>query len=177
MNFCPACGYRVAKTRPFQCEECGTWQWANPKPCAGVLLEYDGQILLLRRAFEPWKGYWDIPGGFCDLDEHPADAAVREVQEELGIEVELAGLLGMWMDTYGEGKHPDRTLNIYYLARWSGQERPVLTLDLDEASSAEWFDPDSLPPDIGFPNHQPAVVSVWAQVCRGERVLTSLPAR
>lgn len=177
MNYCPSCGQRVDRVRPFACPHCQTWHWANPKPCAGVLLEHQGQVLLLRRAFEPWKGRWDIPGGFCDLDEHPTDTARREVAEELGIEVELAGLLGMWMDTYGEGDNPDRTLNIYFVARWSGADKPVLTLDPTEASSAEWFGADSLPIDIGFPNHQPAAVSAWAAVLRGERTLAPVLAR
>ncbi len=37
-------------------------------------------MLLLRRAKEPWKGRWDIPGGFCDADEHPITTAEREAE-------------------------------------------------------------------------------------------------
>ncbi len=150
------------------------WQWSNPKPCAGVLIEFQGKVLLLYRAFEPWKNHWDVPGGFCDWGEHPKDAAVREVREELGLEVELSGLLGMWMDTYGEGEDPDSTLNIYYLARWPGGTAPDLVLDEDEASRAEWFGPEELPSDIGFPNHQPALLRVWAEVASGQRELCPL---
>jgi 8-oxo-dGTP diphosphatase len=60
----------------------------------------DGQLLLLRRANEPWLGRWDIPGGFCEPDEHPVETAVREAREECGFEVEVTGLLGMWLDRY-----------------------------------------------------------------------------
>ena len=44
--------------------------------------------------------HWDIPGGFCNPDEHPAAAAEREVYEETGITVRTTDLLGIWMDTY-----------------------------------------------------------------------------
>lgn len=171
MKFCPSCGESINLVRPFQCPSCQTWQWLNPKPCAGVLIEHKGKVLLLRRALEPWKDHWDIPGGFCDGGEHPRDAAVREVKEELGIYVEVVGLLGMWMDTYGEGVRPDTTLNIYYLAHWDSDEPPVLTLDKVEASSAAWFGPDDLPVDIGFPTHMPAAVAAWAAVAEGKAVV------
>ena len=45
---------------------------------------HDGKVLLLKRAIDPYRGYWDIPGGFCDGPELPVDAAVREVFEETG---------------------------------------------------------------------------------------------
>lgn len=177
MNYCPICGQRVDLMRPFQCPGCSEWQWSNAKPAAGVLLEHNGKVLLIRRAFDPWCGYWDVPGGFCDGLEHPEEAAVREAQEELGLNVELCGLLGMWMDTYGTHEHADFILNIYYLARWEGDEAPEFVLDLAEASEGKWFGPDELPEDMGFPNHQPAIVATWAQVMSGERELTPLPER
>ena len=45
----------------------------------------EGKVLLLRRAMEPYEGYWDVPGGFCDAAEHPMRAAERELAEELGL--------------------------------------------------------------------------------------------
>lgn len=44
------------------------------------------KILLIERAQEPFKGSWAIPGGFVDMDETPEEAAVRELQEETGLE-------------------------------------------------------------------------------------------
>ncbi len=174
MNFCPNCGQRVDLVRPFQCPGCEHWQWSNPKPCAGVLIEHKGKVLLLYRAFEPWKDHWDIPGGFCDGGEHPDDAAVREVKEELGLDIALTGLLGMWMDTYGVDEHAESTLNIYYLARWGHDKAPSITLDFHEASRTEWFGPDEIPNGVAFPGHQPAVIATWAQVFRGQRRLGPL---
>ncbi len=161
MTFCSACGERVEAVRPFACEHCGEQFWANPRPCAGVLVEHEGEVLLIRRAHEPWIGTWDVPGGFCEVGEHPERTALRELEEETGItNVELADQLGMWMDTYGPAEHPLSILNVYYVALASG-ERPVPELDPVEASEFGWFGPDALP-EMGFPNHQPAVLQAWA---------------
>lgn len=182
MNYCPQCGHRVDLVRPFQCPECATWQWSNPKPCAGVLIEHRGKVLLLHRAFHPWKDHWEMPGGFCNGGEHPNDAAVREVKEELGIEIELSGLLGMWMDYYGmstdpDAEHLESILIFYYVAHWDQDEPPEIVLDLGEASRAEWFGAGELPDKIGFPDHIPAVLAGWESVFRGEQELTPLPMR
>ncbi len=51
-------------------------------------------MLLVRRAHAPWRGYWDVPGGFCEPREHPITTAEREVREEAGVEAALVGELG-----------------------------------------------------------------------------------
>ena len=135
------------------CRACGHVNWRNAKACAGVLIVRNGKVLLVRRATEPYRGDWDIPGGFCEEDEHPADAAVREVREETGLEIELTGLFGLWMDEY-EGQH---TLNVYYLAHPLGTKIHVG----DDADGAAWFAPDALPARIAFENGR-KVLRAWA---------------
>jgi ADP-ribose pyrophosphatase YjhB (NUDIX family) len=69
--FCSACGAKLQGPFPRVCPACGVHHWVNAKPCAGVLVtDPDGRLLLLRRANEPWLGRWDIPGGFCDAEQH-----------------------------------------------------------------------------------------------------------
>lgn len=70
--------------------------WRDPKVATAVVVETDGGIVLGRRAIEPGYGDWCLPGGFVNHDEHPADAAVRECMEEIGAEVELSELLGVY---------------------------------------------------------------------------------
>lgn len=53
---------------------------------AGNLIIRDGEILLLYREDE---GHWEVPGGKVEEDESPTEAAVREADEEIGVEVEL----------------------------------------------------------------------------------------
>ena len=78
-RYCPMCGSALAEQeidarRRGVCPACGYVHWRNAKPCAGALVIRNGKVLLVRRAVEPFKGYWDIPGGFCEADEHPAEA-------------------------------------------------------------------------------------------------------
>ena len=65
------------------------------RPMLGVggFIHRDGLVLLILRRFEPNKGRWTLPGGLLELGEAPEEAARREVREELGIEVELEGVL------------------------------------------------------------------------------------
>lgn len=178
-KFCSECGHRVDAEPPFQCSNCQHRFWANSKPCAGAIVEHRGEILLIRRAIEPWFGEWDIPGGFVESGEHPEDGARREVLEETGLDVPLVALLGMWMDSYDrEDMYEQSLLNIFYLARIpDDQERPTPQIDPAEASEYGWFAPDALPSPIGFPNHQPAVIEAWAARRFARQPFHDLPAR
>ena len=158
--FCSNCAQALPHEPPVECPACGVTHYANPKPCAGVLIADDrGRLLLLRRDHEPWAGCWDIPGGFCDLREHPRDTAVREAREETGLEVELTGLLGIWLDDYPTTG--DVCLNLYFTARVTGgAERP----QSGEVRELCWFAPDELPPEpLAFPAHERAVLAAWAE--------------
>jgi len=52
-----------------------------------------GRILLIRRGIEPYRGKWAPPGGFVERDESPESAAIREVREEVQIDLEPGQLL------------------------------------------------------------------------------------
>jgi 8-oxo-dGTP diphosphatase len=150
--------------------------YRNPKPCAGALIVRDGRLLLMRRTIEPWLGHWDIPGGFCDADEHPVDTARREAREEVGLDVEITGILGMWLDRYpnpADADEPVVTLNAYYhaVAIGDGEGRA----DPEEASDLHWFEPDGLPEPIAFPHHAPAVLAAWREAVRAGATVTPLP--
>lgn len=92
MENCPDCGnaltqIEVEDRQRFYCEECSRVIWQNPKPVAWLLLQKDDRYLLVKRADEPDKGEWDIPGGFLELEESFSRAAVRELEEETGVKV------------------------------------------------------------------------------------------
>jgi 8-oxo-dGTP diphosphatase len=178
VNFCSQCGSAVEGKPPLRCPRCGTEHYRNAKPCAGALVTRDGRLLLLRRANEPWQGRWDIPGGFCEAEEHPLETATRETREETGIEVQVTGFLGMWLDRYpdpAETAQPVVTLNSYYHAvtRDGSPGRP----DPEEVVELGWFAPEDLPEEIAFPHHATAVLAAWREaVARGETV-SALPDR
>lgn len=162
---CPMCGARVDLRVPAACPECGTMHYLNSRPTGGAIVVRAGSVLLARRAITPWHGYWDLPGGFCDGPEHPADAARREVREEVGLDVTIGEFVGMWIDGY---ELPDGTtfdtLNSYYVAATIDDADPVL--DESECSEWRWFSPGELPwGEIAFPDQQEPALRAWlAQV-------------
>jgi len=56
----------------------------------GALIVHDGRIVLVRRGVDPGKGRWSIPGGAVNLGEKVREAAVREAEEECGLNIEIA---------------------------------------------------------------------------------------
>jgi 8-oxo-dGTP pyrophosphatase MutT (NUDIX family) len=61
----------------------------------GVLRDPDGRVLLCELTY---KAEWDLPGGVVDPSESPAECVVREIREELAIDVEVRGLLAVnWL--------------------------------------------------------------------------------
>jgi 8-oxo-dGTP diphosphatase len=148
-SFCPRCAARLTprrlegRSRPV-CPDCGFVDYNNPLPCVGVLALDHGKVLLVKRAVEPFKDYWDIPGGFLESDEHPDVGARREFLEETGLHIEPAEALGFFMDTYGQDQEP--TLNICLLARVVGGEQHAGS----DAADLRWFPLDGLPDGIAF---------------------------
>jgi 8-oxo-dGTP diphosphatase len=162
-RFCPYCAQELkeraeepgGRVRPT-CPACGFVDYQNPKPCAGALVVQDGRVMLVLRVREPFKGYWDIPGGFLEGDEHPWEGAAREVAEETGLIIKPVELLGMYPDVYGEDG--DYTLNIFYIAEIiRGEPYPA-----DDAEEIGWFARDELPEKIAFHNCRQALQD-WRQ--------------
>jgi ADP-ribose pyrophosphatase YjhB (NUDIX family) len=162
-RYCPQCATALTsrperageRPRPT-CPACGFIAYDNPKPAASVLVERDGKVLLARRAYPPFRDYWDIPGGFLDGLEHPEAAALREVREETGLEVRLTHLLGIYMDTYGEAGEP--TLNFFY----TGESHDGETRAADDVTEVGWFGPAELPKRIAFACCRAALTD-WAK--------------
>ena len=96
MKFCSNCASPVVKRVPpgdslprWVCDACGEIHYQNPKVVVGTVPEWEGRLLLCRRAIEPRYGYWTLPAGFMENDETVADAARRETEEEAGAHIEL----------------------------------------------------------------------------------------
>jgi 8-oxo-dGTP diphosphatase len=162
-RFCSHCASPLPSPPPVTCRACDTSHWADAKPCAGALVCRGGRLLLVRRAHAPWRGAWDLPGGFCGPREHPAQAAEREVREETGLEVRIGAILGMWIDTYApDGADAEKvTLNIYFHA--TPDPRGEARADPTEVAEIGWFAPAELPADLAFPGHLKAVLRAWRE--------------
>jgi 8-oxo-dGTP diphosphatase len=63
--------------------------------CGAVIINSEGQVLLLRRKNPPEAGKWSVPGGKLGFGETLQNALIREVKEEIGTDIEIVTLLGI----------------------------------------------------------------------------------
>ncbi|MEV6923145.1 NUDIX domain-containing protein [Dactylosporangium sp. NPDC051485] len=145
MRHCPRCGGPTGAA-PAVCPACGYAVWVNPRPTGTVIIVDGDRFLAIRRARAPREGWWDLPGGFCDGFELPADAAVREAREELGVTVELGAFAGMYIGTYDYQEEHLPVLDCFWLATITAGE---ITLDPAEASEFTWLALAD-PPEMAF---------------------------
>lgn len=100
MNYCPKCASALTTRREggrerLACPSCGYVFFGEFSIGVGGVVLRDGKALLIRRGQEPQRGWWQIPGGYCEHDEAIHDAVVREVYEEAGIEARVENVLGL----------------------------------------------------------------------------------
>jgi mutator protein MutT len=113
----------------------------NPKPTVDIIVTDGERIILVKRGNEPFKGQWVFPGGFVDYGEKVEDAALRELQEETGVEAKIQTILGVY-------SKPDRDprahhISVAFVAQYiSGQPRGA-----DDAGEAAWFEINNLSPE------------------------------
>lgn len=91
IKFCPRCAagkFNVYGDKSYQCEGCGFQWYVNMSAAvAAIIKNENNEILFTRRAFDPARGTYDLPGGFIDLGETAEQAIIREIREELNLEV------------------------------------------------------------------------------------------
>jgi ADP-ribose pyrophosphatase YjhB (NUDIX family) len=144
IRFCIRCGSgleraeRFGQIRPV-CPNCDWIYFADPKVAAGVLVERNGAILLVRRVNEPERGCWTLPAGFVDAGEDPAVAAARECLEETGLHVRICGLI----ELISGREHPNGAdIVIVYQAEVVSGEMTAG----DDADQVQFFPREALPP-------------------------------
>ena len=107
-------------------------QW--PRAAASIAVFRGDRVLIAERGNGPRKGTWSLPGGKIEPGETAAAAALREVKEETGLDVDLAGLL----DVHDVIMHDDSgALRVHFvLAVYYGRARtgePVAATDISDA--------------------------------------------
>ncbi|MEO8935849.1 MAG: NUDIX hydrolase [Burkholderiaceae bacterium] len=102
MNFCSVCSHAITLRIPPDdnreracCDKCGAIHYVNPRMVVGTLCTWHDQVLLCRRAIEPRRNYWTLPGGFLETGETTAAGAIRETDEEAGARIVLGPLFTM----------------------------------------------------------------------------------
>lgn len=156
MNYCPCCGHALEDRFVFgrtrrKCPACGFVFFREPKVAAGVLAEQDGRVLLIKRLADPHRGDWALPAGFVEIDEGPASAALRELQEETGLIGRITGLIGTY--TLRSDPRGPIILILYRAQIESGELRAD-----DDAEEVRFFAADELPPNLAFASTRRALL-------------------
>jgi 8-oxo-dGTP diphosphatase len=102
-------------------------------------------VLLIQRAIEPFRGDWALPAGYQELDEEPAQTAVREIFEESGVRAEVISLFDL-IFVPADARKP-ANLAVFLCRQVGGSLQPG-----DDALDARWFDLKGLPANLGFDN-------------------------
>ncbi len=153
--YCQQCGspteVRLVDDRPRPvCVRCGAVTYLDPKLAVAVVIERDGKLLFGRRGpGTRAPGKWSFPAGFVERGERVEDAAVREVREEVGLEVTLGPLLGLY----------SATDEVVVLAVYLATTIAGTALAQDDLVEVGWFAPEALP-DLAFP-HDARIVDAW----------------
>ena len=146
MKFCPECAAPLVwqlisgRDRPT-CPSCKFVHYEDPKLVAVALIPIEGKLVLGKRSINPRKGFWSFPSGYVDRGEPVHAAAVREVNEETCLVVEIDSLLGL----YSEPENPV-VLAVYVTRAVGGHLRAG-----DEMSDVGLFAVDAMP-ELAFPN-------------------------
>jgi len=161
-RFCPYCSKPLVRrnafgaTRPV-CPNCGFVQFLDPKVAVIGLVTSDGRVLLVRRGVDPERGRWALPGGFMDAGEMPEQALKRELMEEVGLEINIEELVGIYPMV------PRRRIAggivLAYRATPAQGDCPALEQN-DDVDEASWFAAGEIPADVAFESSQ-ELLSEW----------------
>jgi 8-oxo-dGTP diphosphatase len=133
------------------CPACDFIHFTDPKVGVGVMVVYQGKILLVQRAMSPERGKWSIPAGFLDYGEEPKATAEREVFEETNLRVVIDSLV----DVYHNQEAIDQggaSIFILYQAQFAGGQIRAG----DDAEAAAFFGQDELP-ELAFASTRDAI--------------------
>lgn len=122
-------------------ENCEICAFRNPRATVTAVIIKNKKVLLVKRTEEPFKGWWDLIGGYMNEKEMPEDAMRRELKEEMGVDAALK-FLNFFPGTASWKEKDFPILSIAYLAEPSSDS---FTMN-EEIGGVEWFAKDNLPP-------------------------------
>jgi mutator protein MutT len=145
-RFCPSCGkpLETKSKKLIECGSCGFNFYFSPASTnALILVNEKGEILLTKRKFEPKKGYWDLPGGFVELGETVEQSLIREIKEELGLELGKTEYIGSYVSIYPFKGIDYQTLCHAFTTKYRGGKIKVG----DDVSEYKFFPKEKIPYD------------------------------
>ncbi len=123
-----------------------TYTYKYPRPavtadCVVITKEAMPRVLLVQRGIEPFKDCWAFPGGFMNMGETTEQCAIRELEEETGLQITELHQIGAYSKVDRDPR--GRTITVAYLAII---DEPIAVTGLDDAAKAEWWPVNALPP-------------------------------
>ncbi|WCJ60057.1 NUDIX domain-containing protein [Fontisphaera persica] len=149
---CPRCG-AAGLTQPepdaYACGQCGFHYHTNPAVgVGGLVVDNQGRLLLLRRANDPGRGKYGLPGGFVNPGESAEEALVRETREETGLEIQDLRFVCTAPNVYPYRGVTYHVLDIFFAARAAAHSQAAARAEVD---SLVWLHPHELNlEDIAF---------------------------
>jgi 8-oxo-dGTP diphosphatase len=177
-SYCPVCGVAyhprggVDAVNLLRCGACGFEFWQNSKPAVAAiaLREINGQqhVLLTKRGIEPYKGMWDLPGGYLANGEHPEHGLARELAEELGTTPSNLSLFRVEIEEYPREDVAEEAR--FVLAMFYRCELPAdaALVPADDVTEAGWYPLETLPFEVAFPANRRVLAALRVAVA-GER--------
>ena len=136
VRYCPRCGssrFEEHNEKAKKCRDCGFVYYFNScSATVALILNSRNELLVTRRAKEPAKGTFDLPGGFIDMYETGEEGVAREVKEETGFTVRQSTYLFSLPNIYPFSGFEVHTLDMFFLCRVEDTSAPEAHDDVAE---------------------------------------------
>jgi len=163
IKFCPKCGsneFQFQGEKSFLCKQCGFHFFINSAAAVAGLIENEkGELMLTIRAFDPNKGMLDLPGGFVDPLESAEEAIIREIKEELNLNITQLEYLTSFPNEYVFSGYSVFTTDLAFICKVKGWENMHIK---DDISDIQFFTLDNIPWDkITAPSIRQIIETYW----------------
>ncbi len=159
---CPRCGSKQSDVGhvPFRCDHCQFAVFFGPVAAVGgLIVDPADKLLLVRRARNPGKGQWGLPGGFVDRGETVEEALEREVYEETQLRLKTRELLVTRPNQYNYQGVVTEVIDLFYVCRAVDPSHVVL--EAAELDDYAWVHPTADYLDnMAFPSNRYAI-ELW----------------
>ncbi len=161
-RYCPRCSAELMERKIDHrkrkvCPVCQFVLYRNPAPASGAIIVQDHKILLVKRKYHPFKGDWSLPAGFIEYDESPENCVIREIKEEVNLDIRIKGLFNVYS---GSDDPRTRAILVVYLVEVEGGKlKPG-----DDATEARFFAKEEIPPNIAFQAHRQVIQDYFDSV-------------
>lgn len=173
-RFCPFCGSEGFSEKSrfcHKCNRCNRLFYINGSSAVvALILNQAGELLLTRRAKDPARGMLDLPGGFVDPEESAETAVVREIKEELHLEVESLTYFGSFPNRYLYNNLVYFTTDLVYICKVT--DFSPLRAD-DDVESCLFVKPEALcPEEMGLPSIRNVIAAFarYPEPCLNQRI-------